>query len=51
MRECQTNSIYNGNIHNPFEDKVNPSTIAVFGTKKNVFVQYVHDKQILGNSN
>lgn len=39
------------NTNSPFEEKVNPSTIAVCGTKKNVFVQYVHEKQILDNSN
>lgn len=51
MRKCQTIqfTVATYNTNSPFELKVNSSTIAVCGTKQNVFVQYVHEKQILGN--
>lgn len=52
MRKCQTIqfTVATYNTNSPFEVKVNSSTIIVCGTKQNVFVQYVHEKQILGNS-
>lgn len=52
MRKCQTIqfTVATYNTNSPFEDEVNWSTIIVCGIKQSVFVQYVHEKQILGDS-
>lgn len=51
MRKCQTIqfTVATYNTNSPFEDEVNWSTIIVCGIKQSVFVQYVHEKQILGD--
>lgn len=52
MRKCQTIqfTVATYNTNSPFEVEVNRSTIIVCGTKQNVFVQYVHEKQTSGDS-
>lgn len=52
MRKCKTIqfTVATYNTNSPFEVEVNWSTIIVCGIKQSVFVQYVHEKQILGDS-
>lgn len=52
MRKCQTIqfTVATYNTNSPFEVEVNWSTIIICGIKQSVFVQYVHEKQILGDS-